>query len=80
MADKYSGPNAHCDEEATDGGSNNADNHNGVLLGRGIGIENHGAMLMCRCRSWTAERKNDFSESGSYNIFDLKVPRYKPGT
>ena len=41
MTDERSSPNAHRDKESTDGGGDDRDNYNGMLLSGGVGIDGH---------------------------------------
>ena len=54
---KGSGPNTHRDKEATDGGSDDTDDYNGVLLSRGVGVDNHRGRRRGRSCKATSRRK-----------------------
>ena len=49
---KCSRPDAHRYKEATNGGRDDADDHNGMLLGGGVGVDCHGG----RGPVWLCER------------------------
>ena len=69
MTDKDPGPNAHRYKQATDSRSDNTDNHNSVLLGRRVGIDNHFGGLRGRIRKCTSKRRNPTFRSG-LDIYD----------
>ena len=67
---KDSGPNAHRDKQATDSRSDNTHNHNGMLLGRWVCIDNHPERLWYRLERGTSVKNGTIFQSRPMVIYD----------